>query len=139
MMKSLAIATAAVAFSGAALLGTPTPAQAAAPSAKNAEIVVAAAFGGQNHAQRHRKPSRVHASGVARGGVLVPYFLKKAKAQQTAINNWNAKVRRTYGSQYANWNRATAKTTSCNRAGTAVSCRVSAVPSTPYRRFGMLN
>ena len=137
MMKTLAIATAAIALSGAALLAN-GPAN-AATNAKSSSHIVEARAGGPAHVQRHRKPARVHASGVARGGVLVPYVLKKAKAQRQAISNWNAKVRRTFGASYANWNRANAKSTNCSRVGAAVSCQVSAVPSTPYRRFGMLN
>jgi hypothetical protein len=137
MMKTLAIATAAIALSGAALLVN-GPANAATNS-KSSSYIVEARAGGPAHVQRHRKPARVHASGVTRGGVLVPYVLMKAKAQRQAISNWNAKVRRTYGASYANWNRANAKSTNCNRVGATVSCRVSAVPSTPYRRFGMLN
>lgn len=139
MMKSLAIATAAVAFGGAALLGTYTPAQAASPAAKSQEIVVAAAFGGHGKASRHhRRASRVQAVGMSRGA-FIPYFVKKASAQRKAISSWRSKVSRTYGSQFANWNRATAKSTTCSRAGIAVTCRVSAVPHTPFRRFGMLN
>ena len=129
MMKSLAIATAAVALGGAALLGTYSPAQAASPVVNNHEIVLAAASGKYNNAHRHRRPSRVHALGMSRG-VLVPYFVKKATAERKAISAWRAKVSRMYGSQYANWNRALGKSTTCSRAGAAVSCRVSAVPST---------
>lgn len=135
MMKSLTIATAAIALGGAALFAS-MPAQAAA-DAKGSGVIIEARYGGPAHA-KHRKVSRVTASGVARGA-LVPYFLKKAKAQRDAINNWSAKVRRMYGAQYANWSRADAKSTTCNRAGTAVTCRVSAIPDSPYRRFGMLN
>lgn len=137
MMKSLAIATAAIAFSGAALLADAAPVQAAAPAAKNAEMTVAARFGRPGKVQRHRNPSRVQASAVARGA-LIPYFLKKATAQRKAISSWNVKVRRMYGAGYASWSRAKAKSTHCSRAGIAVSCRVSAIPSTPFRRFGML-
>jgi len=139
MMKSLAIATAAVAFGGAALLGTYTPAQAASPAVKSGEIVVAAAFGGHGKVlKHHRKPSRVQAVGISRGAFL-PYIFKKTAAQRKAISSWQSKVSRTYGSQYASWSRAIGKSTNCSRAGTAVTCRVSAVPSTPFRRFGMLN
>jgi len=138
MMRTLAIATAAIALSGAAFVAT-GPATAATTSAKSSSIIVEARLGGHGHVQRHRKPARVQASGIARGGVFVPYFVKKAKAQQKAISNWRSKVTRMYGSQSANWNRAQAKSTSCSRTGAAVSCRVSAVPSTAYRRFGMLN
>lgn len=130
MLKSLTIAAAAaVALSGAALVTT-SPASAAA-TAKNSGYSV------QAKVLHHRKMPRVQATGVARGGVLIPYVLKKAKAQRDAISNWNAKVRRAYGAQYANWNRASAKSTSCTRVATAVSCRVSAIPSGP--RYGMLN
>lgn len=138
MMKSLAIATAAVAFGGAALLTPHTSAQAASPAAKSQEIVVAAAFGGHGKANRHRKPSRVQAVGISRGA-LVPYFLKKANAQRKAISSWRSKVSRTYGARYANWSRAVGKSTRCSRAGISVTCRVSAVPNTPFRRFGALN
>jgi len=130
MMKSLAIATAAIAFSGAALLADTAPVQAATPAAKNAEISVAARF--------HRNPSRVQASAVTRGALL-PYVIKKASAQRKAINNWNAKVWRMYGPQYASWSRAKAKSTTCNRVASAVTCRVSAVPNSSLRRYGMLN
>lgn len=136
MMKSLAIATAAIALGGTALLVS-VPAH-AATDAKSAGVIVEARFGGPVHA-KHRKPARVHASGVARGGVFVPYFVKKAKAQREAISNWSAKVRHVYGPRYASWTRAHAKSTSCSRAGAAVACRVSAVPSTPNWRFGMLD
>ncbi len=138
MMKSLAIATAAIAFSGAALLADSAPVQAATPTAKNTEITVAARFGGPGKVNRHRKPSRVQASAVSRGALL-PYVIKKATAQRKAINNWNAKVRRMYGPQYASWSRAKAKSTTCNRVAKSVTCRVSAIPSTPFRRFGMLS
>ncbi len=137
MMKTLAVATAAIALSSAALLAT-SPANAAA-TARSSSHIVEARLGGPAHVQRHRRPARVHASAVVRNGVFVPYFVKKAKAQQQAISNWRLKVSRLYGSQSANWSRAQAKSTSCTRSGSAVSCRVSAVPSTPYRRFGMLN
>ena len=137
MMKSLAIATAAIALGGSALLAS-MPAEAAA-NAKGSGIIVEARYGGPAANKHQRKPARVAATGTARGGVFVPYVLKKAKAQREAINNWSAKVKRTYGAQYASWSRANAKSTSCNRSGTAVTCRVSAVPNTPYRRYGMLN
>jgi hypothetical protein len=130
MMKSLAIATATIAFSGAVLLADSAPVQAATAAAKNAEISVAARI--------HRNPSRVQASAVSRG-VLLPYVIKKATAQRKAINNWNAKVRRMYGPQYASWNRAKAKSTTCNRVASAVTCRVSAIPTSNFRRYGMLN
>lgn len=137
MMKTLAIATAAIALGGTALLAT-APAN-AAPTAKDAGIYVEARLGGPAKNQHYRKASRVHASGVSRNRVLVPYFLEKAKAQREAISNWSQKVSRMYGSQYASWSRAQGKTTSCTRSIGVVSCRVSAVPATPYRRFGMLN
>ncbi|MCL4765897.1 MAG: hypothetical protein KJZ80_06690 [Hyphomicrobiaceae bacterium] len=137
MMKTLAIATAAIALGGTALLAT-APAN-AATTAKSAGVIVEARLGGPAHIQRHRRTSRVHAAGVSRNRVLVPYFLEKAKAQRQAISNWSQKVSRMYGSQYASWARAQGKSTSCSRSIGTVSCRVSAVPSTPYRRFGMLN
>jgi len=133
MMKSLTIATAAIALGGTALFAS-MPAQAAA---KGSGVIIEAKYGAPSHS-KYKKVSRVSATGVARG-VLIPYVLKKAKAQRDAINNWSAKVRRMYGAQYANWSRADAKSTTCNRAGTAVTCRVSAIPDSPYRRFGMLN
>lgn len=136
MFKTLTIATAAIALGGTALLAS-MPAD-AATSAKSSGVIIEARYGGPAHA-KYRKPARVAATGVARGGVFVPYILKKAKAQREAINNWSSKVRRMYGPQYASWNRANAKSTSCNRAGTAVTCRVSAVPDAPFRRYGMLN
>ena len=132
MMKTLTIAAAAVALGGTALLGT-MPAEAAT---KGSGVIIEAKYGGP--AYEHKKLSRVSATGVARG-VLIPYVLKKAKAQREAINNWSAKVRRMYGPQYASWARADAKSTSCSRIGTAVTCRVSAIPDSPYRRYGALN
>jgi len=135
MLKTLTIATAAFALGGTALLAS-LPAE-AATSAKNSGVIIEARYGGP--AVKHRKPARVAASGTARGGVFMPYILKKAKAQREAINNWSSKVRSMYGSQYASWSRADAKSTSCSRSGTAVTWRVSAVPDSPYRRFGMLN
>ncbi|MGE8942276.1 hypothetical protein ACO2I3_10225 [Leptospira interrogans] len=100
MLKTIAAAAAAIAFSGAALLADPASAA-----------------------------SRVQATGVATSGKLVPYFLKKAKAERTAVQNWNSRVTRIYGHRFANWNQATAKNTTCNRvSSTRVSCRVSAVP-----------
>jgi hypothetical protein len=135
MMKSLTIATAALALGGTALFAS-MPAEAAA-SAKSSGVIIEARLGGPAHV-KFRKPSRVSATGVARGALL-PYFLKKAQAQRKAINNWSAKVRLMYGSQYASWSRANAKSTSCNRLGTAVTCRVSAIPDSPYKRYGLLD
>ena len=137
MMKSLTIATAALVLGGTALFAS-MPAEAAA-NTKGSGVIIEARLGGPGPAHvKNRKPSRVAATGVARGALL-PYFLKKAQAQRKAINNWSAKVRLMYGSQYASWSRANAKSTSCNRLGSTVTCRVSAVPHSPYRRFGMLN
>lgn len=138
MMKSLAIATAAVAFGGAALLGPHAPAQAASPAVKSQEIVVAAAFGGHGKANRHHRPSRVQAVGVSRGA-FIPHFFKKATAERKAISHWRSMVSRRYGTSYANWNRALDKSARCSRAGVTVTCRVSAVPRTPFQRFGSLN
>ena len=133
MMKKLALAAAALALGGTALLVS-GPASAASPG-KGSGIIVEARYDGPGYAQRHRKPARVQASGISRG-VLLPYAIKKARAQREAVSNWNAKVRSMYGARYANWNRASAKSTSCSRTGAAVSCRVSAVPNAP--RYGML-
>lgn len=100
MLKTIAAAAAAIAFSGAFLFVDPASAA-----------------------------SRVQATGVATSGKLVPYFVKKAKAERSAIQNWNSRVTRVYGHRYANWHRASAKNTTCNRiSSTSVSCRVSAVP-----------
>lgn len=136
LLKSLAVAAAAVAFGGAALINT-APAG-AATTAKGSTHVAEARYGGPPEAQRHRRPSRVQASGVARGAILVPYFVKKARAQREAIENWSSKVAGIYGSQYASWSQAQGKTTSCGRIAGGASCRVSAVPGRGYGRFGHL-
>ncbi len=107
MLKTTAALAVAIAFSGAALFTEPASAA-----------------------------SRVQASGIATSGKLIPYFVKKAKAQRVAISNWNSRVTRIYGSRYANWTRATGKSTTCSKlSSTRVTCKVSAVPH-PVR-YGM--
>ncbi len=101
LLKSTAALAAVIAFGGAALLSV-APANAA---------------------------SRVQATGIATSGKLVPYVIKKARAERAAVQNWNSRVTRIYGARFANWNRATNKATSCSRNTlTRVQCTVSAVP-----------
>ena len=130
--KTTAALAAAIAFGGVAMIAT-APASAAptaaatAISVENSGFLIQARHGGPHG----RYVARVQASGSA-SGKLLPYFVKKNKAQRQAIQNWNSRVSRVYGSRYANWNRATAKSTNCSRSGTSVVCRVSARPAS-YR------
>ncbi len=129
--KTTAALAAAIAFGGVAMIAT-APASAAPTAAATAISVENSGFLIQaRHGGPHRYVARVQASGSA-SGKLLPYFVKKNKAQRQAIQNWNSRVSRVYGSRYANWNRATAKSTNCSRSGTSVVCRVSARPAS-YR------
>ncbi len=127
-VKSTAALAAAIAFGGFAIATAPASAApagiATAVSIENSGYLIQARHGGPHG----RYVARIQASGSA-SGKLVPYFVKKNKAQRQAIQNWNNRVSRAYGSRYANWNRATAKSTTCSRSATSVTCRVSARPA----------
>jgi hypothetical protein len=127
MMSKITLAAAALVALGGTALMTAAPASAAPSVVNKPGHLVTARYLELSSAQLHRRLARVSATGDARGA-LVPYFVKKAKAQREAIRNWSAKVTRIYGPQYSSWSRATGKTTACSRSASVVTCRVSAIP-----------